>query len=153
MEAQLASTKISIIAISLITLSFAVLMSKLQPGWKESNYMLFALMIFLAGWMAKGRLSDGPIISLLAELTYAVYLLHNWVWHYLLMLIERFSTPFIPNQLQVLILLLLICYAANKTIESSGLKLGRVVLNTYKNVMKNSKFVMALKLEARKYSI
>lgn len=60
-EHSMANRKYCIASIMLIFIAFLVLIAKLQPSWKEPNYAVFALLLFLGAWGFRGYLTGGPL--------------------------------------------------------------------------------------------
>lgn len=119
---------------TIIFVMFLVLSAKLLPGWSESNYMVFGVMIFLGGWIFRIKAAPNFAVSFLAELTFSVYLMHNWIWIYIDMVLSHLGLGSQFRQVQILILLFLICYGLNRSVEKTcnriGAKLARRRLTT-----------------------
>lgn len=130
-EHRKANRKYCIVGAIFIFMAFLVLLAKIQPNWKESNYAAFALLLFLAAWGIRGQLTGGPLIRLLSDLTYSVYLFHNWLWFYLMALATKIGFSSTPYSLPVLLSLLIFCYVINRTVEKHGIKLGRYVVTAF----------------------
>lgn len=84
-----ANKLICVTAIGAMFVAFLVLISKFHPAWSQVHYGVLALSIFLAGWMFRSRLPDGKVLRGASNLTYSVYLFHNWLWIYLVMLVKN----------------------------------------------------------------
>ncbi|WP_203647613.1 acyltransferase family protein [Pseudomonas sp. RtIB026] len=105
----------------------------LKPALKESNYVVMATLLFLAGWALRGRIVSNAIIKTLSEMTYAIYLFHLWSWGYLEILVVKIGLTAIPYQLQQIILLFVLCYVATKTVEKYGVAAGRSFIERIRN--------------------
>ncbi|MGQ3889253.1 acyltransferase family protein [Legionella sp. CNM-1927-20] len=95
-----------------------------QPNWLHAHFASLAFLLFLIAWKFRERLTTNAIIVFTSELTYSVYLFHNWLYDR----IKQWSgdglfakTPF------TLILLFLICAFFVKFIEKPAIRLGRVI--------------------------
>ena len=131
-----ANKYVCFIFICLMFYVFLKLLSKLHPVWGQSYFAMLAMGVFFAGWIVGGRLPDGRFLKGASNLTYSVYLFHNWLWLYLGIMVESHGVKSVSANFQVFVLLLIICYAMHKLIELQGIKLGRKVLRFYGNRMK-----------------
>lgn len=134
-ERNLASTNNCIFVSLAIIYLFLVSIPSTQPNWKESNYALLAVAIFVISWMFRHHFKDGRLISLLSNMTYSVYLFHNWMWPYLTSAVETAGFQIAPVKLQVLALTLIICYALHATIEKFGLQVGRSAIEASREAL------------------
>lgn len=123
---------ICVLSSALMLLLSLIAVAKYQPVWKESNYAAFALIIFLGAIALQRYLHDGPLVRLFSNLTYAVYLFHNWLWQFLIEASLYVGIKWIPISLQVLIALFTFCYLAHITIEKYGLAAGRHAIKRYR---------------------
>ncbi|WP_177325209.1 acyltransferase family protein [Pseudomonas umsongensis] len=112
---------------------FLFMVAKYQPNWKEFNYGLYAVMIFLLGWSLRLRIEDGPLIRMISNMTFAVYLFHNWLWGYISSLVDYLGLVFIPAKAQILVVLFLVCFAMHKSVERYGLRAGKIFLSKYRD--------------------
>ena len=127
-EKGLASAAESVTCIIFILALFLFLVPVFQPAWKDSNYAIFSMLIFAAAFAFRNSLGDSKLLIMLSELTYSVYLFHNWLWGYIYDVFFKNNWYLFDFRLQTLIVLLIFCYAANKTVEQLGIKAGRLVL-------------------------
>ncbi|KJZ56984.1 hypothetical protein VD17_30620 [Pseudomonas fluorescens] len=111
---------------------FLYMLAKYQPNWKEFNYGFYAVAIFLVGWSLRFRIEDGPLIRLVSNITFSVYLFHNWLWSYISSLVDYFEFSFIPAKVQILIVLFFVCFGLHKSVEQYGLRAGKIFLNRYR---------------------
>ena len=115
---------------SYIFISFLYLSPLLSPVGKDSHFAIFAFAIFLAIWLIRINLKSYFFLALLSELTYSVYLFHNWLWSYLELGVKNYSLIIGYQRLQVLFILLVICYLFQLTIEKFGIFLGKRLLKS-----------------------
>ncbi len=108
--------------------AYLVAIPKLHANWKESNAVALALALFLVVWLIRERVHGNFWLVQLSNLTYAVYLFHNWMWFYLERLVARIGLSFIPPRVQVVLLLLALCWFMYNTVEKGGIRLGRDVM-------------------------
>ncbi|AWA40733.1 acyltransferase family protein [Pseudomonas sp. 22105] len=121
-----------VMSIGFMFVVFLVLISRFHPAWSQNHYALLALIIFLAGWAFGAKLPDGKVLRTTSDLTYSVYLFHNWLWTYLAILVESHGLKSISVNLQVFILLIVFCFMMHKLVELQAIKIGRKVLGVYK---------------------
>lgn len=104
------------------------LIQKYSPFWKDFSYAIYGLIIFSLSCYFKDMFPIDKRIIFLSEITYPVYLFHNWAWTPLKNILEAIRIPFIPIDIQIIAALLTICYLLNKYIENSAIKFGRKVV-------------------------
>ena len=114
---------------------FLFMTAKYQPHWKELNFGFYAVVVFFLGWTLRDRIQDGPLIRLVSNLTFSVYLFHNWLWGYIAICVNAVGVSFIPAKIQILGVLFLACYGLHRSVELYGLRVGRLVLQSYKDFM------------------
>lgn len=119
-------------SISLMMIAFLVLLTKLHPVWANSHFAILALGLFVGAWMFGSKLPDGKLLRTASDLTYSVYLFHNWIWLYFSILVDSWGIKVIPKTLQIFILLIATCYLMHKVVELQGIKAGKKVLAYYK---------------------
>lgn len=98
------------------------MIAKYQSGWLNADFAFFAFIIFAMSWYWRDKFVMTPLVLLLSDLTFAVYLFHNWLYDYFLKLVGDFKYPITAS----LVLLFLFCYGCVKFIEKPGVKLGRM---------------------------
>lgn len=134
-QKQLASRWLCVGSIvALLILSMHVI-ATVQPNWKPSHYAAFATMIFLAGLLFRSRLKDSAELRLFSNLTYSVYLFHNWIWDYMAVPVKLLGLDGIWEKLAITIVLLAFCYLMHRTVETYGIRLGRPVIAAYRNIV------------------
>lgn len=133
LEHRLASRLACLAAMGFLFVQFLLRLPQLQPGWAGSHHGMYAMALFGCAWGLRGRLGGNVAVQLLSNLTYSVYLFHNWSWDYLLYSVLRLSTlgyswPGIAPTLQVLFALFAGCYVSYMLIEQPGIRTGRALL-------------------------
>jgi len=136
-EKKKASVNMCILAIAVIMCSFFTKTTSYLPAWNDLNYGIYAVGIFLAAWLFRKSMSDGPIIRTLSTLTYSVYLFHNWLWAYIEMTLKSFGIQESLLKPVTLVVLFVFCYFINKTVEEYGLKAGRKVIGMVRSRKKD----------------
>lgn len=114
----------------LVYLQFWHLITLYQPSWTNSHYAVLSLCLFIILWSSRAFLSSNALILFFSELTYSVYLFHNWLF-------DRIKAlPIINNDFYALIVLILICAAFVRLIERPGIALGHNVYNYLRSIKK-----------------
>jgi len=134
LETGKANKNVCIAVMIAIVLAFWTMTTKIQPVFNNNNHSMYALLIFFAAWLVREKLQDGPLIRLASNLTYSVYLFHNWAWPYLMDVLSRVGLTVIPLKMQVTIVLLLSCYGLHKTVEEYGLRAGKAAIKYYRSL-------------------
>jgi peptidoglycan/LPS O-acetylase OafA/YrhL len=96
--------------------------TRFHPGGFNFAFVAFAL--FILAWVFRAHFKINLYIVFFSELTYAIYLFHNFLWSYILRWIKM-EFDFNPLLLNIIVLsiFLLICLFVNKVIEKPFLKL------------------------------
>jgi len=132
-EKKKAPVNMCIVAIAVIMYSFFIKTTMYLPNWTNLNYGIIAVGIFLAAWLFRKSMSDGPIIRILSTLTYSVYLFHNWLWAYIEIPLNNFVLQEALIKPMTVVILFSFCYVINKTVEEYGLKAGRKVIGVIRS--------------------
>jgi len=130
-QQALASRAVCILVGSMLLLMFLIKISEFQPNWKESNYAIFSLALFLGALHYAPRLKDGFVIRILSDLTYSVYLFHNWIWQYIEKPVSNLGLNNIYSKLVIASILFVICYVLHNTVEKFGLAAGKIAIKKY----------------------
>ena len=103
------------------------------PTWLGSHFVAIALSIFISAWIGRKHLQATPLVLLLSNLTFSVYLFHNWAWTPIKIFFEKLSLKILPADIQALFGLFILCYIMHKTVERKGIQLGSQLLSNWKN--------------------
>jgi peptidoglycan/LPS O-acetylase OafA/YrhL len=99
-----------------------------QAAWLNAYFPLLALSLFLVLWWGR-RLWSGPAWLLwLSELTYAVYLLHNWAFDRLRDGATQLGAGTVMAPALALLALLVVCAALVRAVEQPGIRWGRRII-------------------------
>lgn len=105
-----------------------------HPSWAASHYAAYALLIFMTALLLRARLQDNKALRLMSDLTYSVYLFHNWLWGYLSMVFKYFELPEAWENTAIIFTLFLFCYVMHKTVETWGIKMARPVIKQVQRI-------------------
>lgn len=148
-EKRYANVGICIAASATCLILFLIKIAEVQPGWKDSHYAVIALAIFLSALYLGPKLKDSRALRLTSDLTFSIYLFHNWLWDYILLPASKTGLQGLPLKLLVVAVLFVACYAFHLTVERAGLKLGRIVLNKMKSAGRSGRTTPAQKQRAQ----
>ena len=96
-----------------------------HPEQLPMNFMMYSFFVFLISWRFKNDFKYSAGIALFSELTYAIYLTHNWLFDYFAKWTLIFEINPIYRNIIILILLFTICYLLNYFIEKKFIKYGK----------------------------
>ena len=105
---------------------YFTLVARYQPFWMGSHFAALAFVLFATSWAFRRHLVATPLVLLGSDLTYAVYVFHNWAYELI-----RDALPHVPglrSEVAALAGLLAACAVANRCIERPGVRLGRAAL-------------------------
>lgn len=89
------------------------------------SYGIYGMIIFPLACYFKDYFTYNHKIFILSEITYPVYLFHNWAWDLIKSLLEKMPVTFLCNGITIVTVLLVVCYFMNKHIEKNANRLGR----------------------------
>ena len=126
--AQSAPRVVQVWAVAAIALILALSLwhtAQIQPRWQHHHFLQLALAVFVLSWLARQRIRLAALGLLLSDLSYAVYLLHNWLWDVLKQPAQAITSwPLLVNVL-ILAQLFGVCYLAMRWVEKPGIRLGK----------------------------
>ena len=91
MERKKIGKELGLLCITYIFFSYLYFDSIISPSSKESHFAALACTIFFALWLIRLNLKEYLLIAFLSELTYSVYLFHNWLWAPIYSAIKNYS--------------------------------------------------------------
>jgi len=107
------------------------LVAVLTPGLRTAHFSFLAAGLFLLVWAFRKQFIFNKTAFFFSELTYAVYLTHNWFFDYVKMGLDSIKVA--HSSRYALLALLLFSAALVRLIEKPGIKLGQKLLNQLKN--------------------
>lgn len=125
--------------VSFVFIQHWSLIDTILPAWRKAHFAGLAFLLFVAVWSLRDRLYSNGLVLFLSELTYPVYLFHNWLFDY----IKQWSLAggiFHQNR-YALIMLLMISAAAVKLIEKPGVRFGNQLIKYIKQNARTPKMV------------
>lgn len=104
------------------------LMVLYQRNWTNSHFSILGFLIFLICWSFRNYMTAAPWVLLLSDLTYSVYLFHNWFFDCMKKMMAALGIKIFHPDIQALVILFLTCFLMVKCVEKPGIRLGRSVL-------------------------
>jgi peptidoglycan/LPS O-acetylase OafA/YrhL len=125
--------KISVLAffIMLVFFQYFILISKYQAKWLDDHFAILALLLFFLTWFLRFKIPENIVVRQFSELTYSVYLFHNWIWEPMRSSIKSLSISKIPIGIQTLFILLIFCMITNRLVENNGIRIGKKIVLKY----------------------
>lgn len=124
-EKKLINLLLGWFCVGYIYFSYLILVPKISPNANliKSNFVICGCFIFLIFWLLQKRLKPSRKILLLSDLTYSVYLFHNWLWEYLQNVLQFVGAS--GSNIEIFLMLLALCYLSHKTIEQRFNSVGK----------------------------
>lgn len=129
LEKRLCNPIIGVLFLGYTYISYLILLPKINPSFAQSHFASLALIVFFAAWIFKKTLNPHHWTTLLSELTYSIYLFHNWLWNYIIKYTSKLELNTLSTILLTTTSLLIFCFLANLIIEKPSIRLG-ALLNT-----------------------
>jgi peptidoglycan/LPS O-acetylase OafA/YrhL len=110
--------------------------SKYQPNWLGEHYAIFSYIIFSVTWYYRSYFELTPMVRFVSNLTYSVYLFHTWIWQSIKDMLISINITHKFLNIQILTLLLGVCYIMFRYVEQPGIRLGRFLLARLNSAIK-----------------
>jgi peptidoglycan/LPS O-acetylase OafA/YrhL len=112
-------------AFGLVLASYWHLVPLVQKPALNTHFAVLASALFVAAWAARNAWRPAPWVALLSELTYSVYLFHNWLCDEIQRVLAMVMADGLALEVTTVLVLLAICWTAARLIERPGVRLGR----------------------------
>lgn len=109
-----------------------------QKNWLEAPFALLAFLLFTAAWIFRRRMTAPPWIRLLSDMTYSIYLFHNWLFDSLKRNLVRFNVLILNPDVEALLLLLIVCFLMMRYIEKPWIQRGRNFIGRWRNTQRDN---------------
>jgi peptidoglycan/LPS O-acetylase OafA/YrhL len=119
--------------VAIIFYHYFSLIEVYQKHWRNAHFAFLAFLLFLICWKVRNFFTLTPWVVVLSDLTYAVYLFHNWLFQYLQQWLTNLPLKGLGLNISIIGSLLVICYIFVRLVEKPGIKLGRLVLKSLQN--------------------
>lgn len=116
----------TMLAFTLLTLlAYRVGLHAWQPRWLDAYFGVLGVALFTFFWRVRPWLPAPAWMLALSELTYAVYLLHNWLFDVFEAAALRAGLGKAAAALAGLTLLIAVCWLLVRVVERPGVRWGR----------------------------
>jgi len=120
-------------ATALVLTQYYYLIGVYQPNWIGAHFATLSVLIFFLSWVYRSAFAITPFVLLLSDLTYSVYIFHNWAWGPIKTVFHKLSIAILHPDIQALFALFLLCFIMLKIVEKPGIKLGKSMILRIKN--------------------
>jgi peptidoglycan/LPS O-acetylase OafA/YrhL len=129
-------SKSLLIVLGLLTiLMYCYTIQTIQPNWINQRFSVLGVLVFSLFYWKRLKITLPAWAMLLSELTYGLYLFHNWIYDYFCKILSKSQFP----RFFSLIALILFCYALNRLIEKPGIIIGRTIIRRLNKITLNVK--------------
>jgi len=102
-----------------------------QKNWLEAPFAILAFLLFTVAWIFRRHMTAPPWIRLLSDMTYSVYLFHNWLFDSLKRGLARLHVSVLNPDIEALFLLFIVCFFMMRAIEKPWIQRGRNILKKW----------------------
>lgn len=126
-EAGEASGAFLLAFVLLVFGQYFVSVGRYQPHWLGAHFGGLAFLLFAAAWGFRRHVVATPLVLFASELTYAVYLFHNWAYEPIRDALSAAGAAPLPPEVPGLVGLFALCVIANRCVERPGARFGRAL--------------------------
>lgn len=113
---------------ALVYYHYYSLIAVYQKNLLGTHFAAVALGLFVGAWALRRQAMATAWIVLLSDMTYAVYLFHNWMFDDLRSLFAYLKISIVHPYLQAVIALFVVCFLMTKYVEKPAIRAGRAVV-------------------------
>ena len=114
-------------------LGYWILLSSWQPAFRETHFTGYAFVVFVLFWRLRGSLSIGAFGLAVSELTYAVYLFHDWLYQRLFGLLGSSIASSLLGHALTFMALMAVCWLATRCVEQPMIRAGQRLSNRWRS--------------------
>lgn len=104
-----------------------------QPLWMGDHHAIIAIGIFIGAWLIRDYLPASPVVRWLSDLTYPIYLFHNWLFFIALhLLIARTGWNVATCTVVSFVILFGVSHLSSIIVEKPFIKIGRRIAQQVK---------------------
>lgn len=115
------------IASVIILGAFLAAIPNLQPTLKEHHYAVLAMIIVLTFQAMNGNFSDLAVVRRAADVSYALYLLHNWLWAHIALIGSAIGLSGVLLQVSIVAVVICLSWLLHRWVEVPGIRLGKTL--------------------------
>lgn len=109
----------------MVFVNYFYLISCYQPAWLSAQFAVLGFLLFTTAWVFRSRFQVTATILVLSDLTYAVYLFHNWMFDFFKAHVTELLSLTQGANFLTLVSLFAFCFLLHRIIERPANKLGR----------------------------
>ena len=113
-----------LVVVAMVLLSMAHT-AQIQTRWRDHHFVELALLVFMLALVFRSRIVFAAWGTLLSDLSYSVYLMHNWLWGHLAAVAQSITQSAVLVNGLVVCQLLLVCWLMLVCVERPGIRLGK----------------------------
>jgi peptidoglycan/LPS O-acetylase OafA/YrhL len=107
--------------------NYFYLISCYQTYWLSAHFAALGFLLFTVAWIYRAKFRVTTTILLLSDLTFAVYLFHNWMFDFFKIKAIQLLSSAQGTDFLALVSLFIFCFLLHRIIERPANKLGRVM--------------------------
>ncbi len=122
----------SVLAITVVSLlQYFYNIAKYHPAYLSSHFALYGLVLFVIAWTFRSSFAFSPLVTFVSELTYSVYLFHNWLFDFFYTFLAEKGMKFVYAKLLAVVPLFVFCFIISRAIEKPALNFGKYLLHYF----------------------
>ncbi len=114
-----------------VVVGYWLLMPVLQPAWISAHFVIYAFVLFFVAWFFRGNLVLPDWALFLSELTYSVYLFHNWLYDWIVLCMKNLLGNALLVNISSVFILLFVCWIFLILIEKPFVKIGKSLFKNH----------------------
>jgi len=104
-----------------------------QPNWVNARFAVLGVLAFASLYWKQSNITLPAAAIILSDLTYGLYLFHNWLFEHLFAKLPKSDFSRIIS----IIVITLFCYALHRLIEKPGIQIGGALTSLLKKNLPN----------------
>lgn len=125
-------------------LSYLISMPYINITLYKSHFVTVAVILFLAAWIYRRGFKNVTWVVFLSELTYSIYIFHNWMMNYFMDLAALIGLSVIQSNIFSLCFLFVFCTSVHFCVEKFFISIGKRIITS----MKSHKYGVSRKITA-----
>lgn len=114
----------------LVVFGYWGLVPHYQPAWSHAHFVIYGVIVFTSFWLLRSRMSLPAGALALSEMTYAVYLFHNWLYDGFMVVLSKVTGNLFVRHSLSFVAVMVACWMAIIFIERPAIALGRKVVKS-----------------------
>lgn len=110
-----------------IVVSYLVFLPRVNPHFINSNFAVYGCLVFFMCWVYREKNGNSIFLVFFSDLTYSIYLLHNWLWVYIDLYFVKPESSMFSDKVKTAVVLFVVCALVHELYEKRFVKIGSVV--------------------------